>query len=156
MSREHGDIDVSTLRPLLPVLLGRLPRTLVPFAAMSGRVRPLFQHLDDPLLHNIWVHDHLTRRWVLQINLENGDDEHWAYRRHPDITLPWHRAVQPVDGVPTGSPATQLLWKAKSPRAVDEHDRAVTHLSAEDQAWLQHSIRTAHPDSPWALRHTDT
>ncbi|MFC0506404.1 nucleotidyltransferase domain-containing protein [Micromonospora costi] len=151
-SRHHGDIDVSTLRPALPALLDGMSARFRPFAAMNGRLLPLPEHLDDPALHNIWLHDKNRDRWVLQINLEDGDETVWRYRRDPRITLPWSRAVALVRGIPTGTPATQLLWKSRDPRPRDEHDLTISHgvLRAEDRRWLREAIRTAHPQSPWA------
>ncbi|SCG38409.1 nucleotidyltransferase domain-containing protein [Micromonospora inositola] len=152
VSRRHGDIDVSSLRPALPALLSSLPTRLRPFAAMSGHLLPLGEHLDDPELHNIWIHDEDGDRFVLQINLEDGDESVWRYRRDPRITLRWSSAVATVCGVPTGTPATQLLWKARSPRPQDEHDLNVAHglLRPDEHRWLLRAIRTAHPRSPWA------
>jgi hypothetical protein len=150
-TRSHGDIDVSTVRSDLQRLLAVLPAPLEPVAAMSGRLRPLVQHVDDPALRNIWVRD--GEHWALQINLEDGDERYWRYRRDPRITLPWNRAIAVVRGVPTGTPATQLLWKSAAPRPCDDADcAAVRHnLSSDDREWLRDAIRTAHPDSPWAL-----
>ncbi|MET7963892.1 nucleotidyltransferase domain-containing protein [Micromonospora zamorensis] len=152
VSRRHGDIDVSTLRPALPAMLGSVPAHLRPFAAMSGRLLPLMEHLDDPELHNIWLHDEDRDRFVLQINLEEGDESVWRYRRDPRIALPWSSAVANVRGVPTGTPATQLLWKARDPRPQDEHDLSVADglLLPKQRRWLRMAIRIAHPHSPWA------
>jgi hypothetical protein len=112
-TRPHGDIDVSTLRPALPALLDTISAPLRPFAAMNGSLVPLADHLDDPDLHNIWVRDDDRDRFILQINLEDGAESGWRYRREPRITLPWDRAVVLVRSVPTGTPATQLLGKSK-------------------------------------------
>lgn len=151
-SRPHGDIDISTLRPALPALLGAMPVQLRPFAAMGGQLLPLADHLDDPEAHNIWVYDQGRDRFVLQINLEDGDEAVWRYRREPRITLPWDSAVALACSVPTGTPATQLLWKSRYPRPQDEHDLSVAHgiLRPEERRWLRESVRSAHPQSPWA------
>jgi hypothetical protein len=150
-TRTHGDIDVSTLRSGVQQLLAVLPTGLEPVAAMSGELRRLADHVDDPALRNIWVRD--GEHWVLQINVEDGDERCWRYRRDPRITLPWDRAVADVRTVPTGTPATQLLWKSAAPRPCDDADcAAVRHvLSGDERDWLRGAIRTAHPDSPWAL-----
>lgn len=133
-------------------MLGSVPAHLRPFAAMSGRLLPLMEHLDDPELHNIWLHDEDRDRFVLQINLEEGDESVWRYRRDPRIALPWSSAVANVRGVPTGTPATQLLWKARDPRPQDEHDLSVADglLLPKQRRWLRMAIRIAHPHSPWA------
>jgi hypothetical protein len=150
-TRDHGDIDISTLRADLAGVLAVLPARLRPAAAMNGHLLPLAEHLDDTALHNIWLRDEETDRWVLQVNLEDGDQTSWRYRRDPGICLPWTSAVRVTRSVPTGTPATQLLWKSKAPRPQDEHDLDAAHsaLSAGSRRWLRDAVRTAHPRSPW-------
>jgi hypothetical protein len=153
VSRSHGDIDISTLRPDLPVLLGALPGHLEPFAAMAGQLYPLASRLDDPDLHNIWLRDKRHGRWVLQLNIEAGDRAAWRYRRDPRITLRWDLAVRDVGAIPTGSPAAQLLWKSPRPRPQDDADLALalSALPVAERRWLAEAIRTAHPSSPWIM-----
>ncbi|MEU1885057.1 hypothetical protein ABZ491_06170 [Micromonospora rifamycinica] len=150
--RPHGDIDVSTLRPVLPTLLRALPAGLRPFAARRGHLSPLAERPDDPEVHNIWVYDTGRDRFVLQINVEDGDGSGWRYRRDPRINLPWEAAVGWVDGVPTGTPVTQLLWKSRDPCPRDEHDLDVAHrlLGPAQRRWLRAAVRRAHPHSPWS------
>lgn len=151
VTRAHADIDISALRPTLTAVLHVLPAHLEPFAAIQGRLHPLASRIDDPTLRNIWLRDETSGHWVLQVNLEDGDEEVWRYRREPRLTLPWAAAVRQVGGVPTGSPATQLLWKSPCPRPKDDADLAVTlaHLPPGERAWLAEAIQLAHPSSPW-------
>jgi hypothetical protein len=60
-------------------------------------------------------------------------------------------AVDLVDGIPTGSLVTQLLWKSVSPRPEDgiDLDAALTLMSTAQLDWLRESITRAHPYSPW-------
>lgn len=149
-TRPHGDIDVSVVRAEWARLIAELPSHLEPYAAIDGNLLALADWADSPRLRNIWLRDSRTDRWVLQVNIEEGDAA-WRYRRQPWIELSWHSAVRIVRGVPTGSPATQLLWKSPSPRPRDDADLDVTLpvLSSDDRAWLLQSIRLAHPSSPW-------
>ena len=151
VSRSHADIDISTLRPALPALLGTLPGQLEPFAAIDGHLHPLATRLDDPDLHNIWLRDTRHGRWVLQVNIETGDQVAWHYRRNPRIALPWDLAVRDVAAIPTGTPATQLLWKSARPRPQDDADLglALGILPAAERHWLAQAIHAAHPSSPW-------
>jgi hypothetical protein len=151
VSRSHGDIDISTLRSALPALLGYLPGHLEPFGAMDGHLYPLAAHLNDPDLHNIWLRDERHGRWVLQLNIEAGDQAAWRYRRDPRVSLPWNLAVRGVGGIPTGSPAAQLLWKSPQPRPQDDADLALAlgFLPVADRRWLAEAIHMAHPSSPW-------
>jgi hypothetical protein len=151
VSRSHADIDISTLRPALPALLGSFPGHLEPFAAMDGHLWALASRLNDPGLHNIWLRDTRRDRWVLQVNIEAGDQAAWRYRRDPRIALPWDRAVRGVAAIPTGTPATQLLWKSPRPRPQDDADLALAldTLPAAERHWLAEAIHAAHPSSPW-------
>jgi hypothetical protein len=151
VTRSHGDIDVSTLRPELPTVLGSLPGHLEPFAAVDGYLHPLTSRVDDSDVHNVWLRDERCGRWVFQVNVEAGDQGVWRYRRDPRIALPWERAVRCVSGVPTGFPAVQLLWKSPRPRPEDDADlaSALKVLSAGERHRLAEAMRTAHPCSPW-------
>jgi hypothetical protein len=151
VTRTHGDIDISTIRDDLPEVIGALPDRLAPFAAMDGHLFPLSARAADPGLHNIWVQHVTSGRWALQINIEDGDATSWRYRRYPQISTTWDFAVRVLNGVPTGSPATQLLWKSQAPRPQDDADlaSAIGKLPERERRWLAHAIRSAHPSSPW-------
>lgn len=145
-----ADLDISVLRENLNALL----ETLKPahaWAAINGHLKPLAAHLEDPRLHNIWLTETDGHAFVLQINIETGSSEGWTYRRCPSISLPWDRGIRRVHGLPTGTPATQLLWKAKDPRPRDTIDFAASLclLNGEDRRWLARSVTTAHRESPW-------
>jgi hypothetical protein len=152
VSRPHADIDISTVPAALPAVLGSLPGHLEPFAAIGGHLYPLASRLHDPGLHNIWLRDRRHGRcWVLQLNIEAGDQAAWRYRRDPRITLPWDLAVRDIAGIPTGAPAAQLLWKSPHPRPQDNADLALALgvLTTAERYWLAAAIHTAHPSSPW-------
>ena len=151
ISRSHADIDISTIRPGLPTLLGSLPGYLEPLAAVDGHLYPLASRIDDPDLHNIWLRDERHGRWVLQLNVEAGDQAAWRYRRDPRIALTWDLAVRDIAGIPTGSPAAQLLWKSPQPRPRDDADLAFALgiLPVAERRWLGEAIQMAHPSSPW-------
>src|SRR3954452_20338766 len=76
VSREHHDIDISTLRSGLAALIRRLPVGMQLFAAADGQLLPLDDQPDRVVdSHNIWVHNAELDRFVMQINLESGDEE---------------------------------------------------------------------------------
>lgn len=79
--------------------------------------------------------------------------EAWRYWRFPRVTLPWERAVSFVDPLPTGSLATQLLFKSRRQQAKDNQDLAAAwpFVPEADREWLVKAVRLAHPDSPWLL-----
>jgi hypothetical protein len=150
-TREHGDIDVSVLRADWPVLAAALPARLGPFAAVDGELSPLPGGPAPGAVHNIWIRDAGSGSWVLQVNLEEGDERVWRYRRDPSVSRAWSRAVESVGDLPVGNPAVQLLWKATAPAPEDAADLAAVlpALTSEDLAWLAGAVARAHPDSPW-------
>ncbi|OIH97581.1 nucleotidyltransferase domain-containing protein [Curtobacterium sp. MCBA15_001] len=157
VTREHGDVDVSVTRGHLPSFLSTLPVSLRPFAAQDGWLTPLDELPSLAGVVNVWCRDDRSGRWSLQVNAEVGDDASWVYRRDSAVTLPWSDAVLVVDGVRTVAPQVQLLWKSRSPTATDEDDRrqVMPRLGPAAAEWLARSIRTAHPDSPWAADPAD-
>jgi hypothetical protein len=153
-TRPHGDIDVSVLRADWQALARALPPTLEAHAALGGEIFPLPGGPTFDSIRNIWVADTRLRRWVLQVNLEEGDQSHWRYRRHAAIHRRWPDAVIRRQGVPIVNPAVQLLWKARDPVAKDEADFAAVEpfLAADDRLWLAGAVAAAHPLSPWLGR----
>ncbi len=150
-TREHGDIDVSVLRADWTVLAAALPARLEPFAAVDGELSPLPGGPAPNAVHNIWIRGADTGRWVLQVNLEEGDDRVWRYRRDPTVSRAWSHVVGSVGDLPVGNPAVQLLWKAVAPVPKDAADltAVLPALTLEDRAWLAGAVARAHPDSPW-------
>jgi hypothetical protein len=62
--------------------------------------------------------------------------------------------VLDVDGIPTGAPEVQLVWKALRPRPEDDLDKdaVLPELSAEARAWYERSILSVHPHSSWSIQ----
>lgn len=85
--------------------------------------------------------------------MEDGSDRAWLYRRDSRLQLPWDAAVLDLDGIPTGAPEVQLVWKALRPRPEDDLDKdaVLPHLSEEKRSWWQRAILTIHPHSTWAI-----
>ncbi|SLF57819.1 Uncharacterised protein [Mycobacteroides abscessus subsp. bolletii] len=149
--RPHNDLDISVLSDGLRPLLNTLnDNAFQVWEAADGHLKQLDVH-DWPKSRNIWLSVDAGARFVLQINIEDGDEHHWIYPRFPLIHLAWRDAVTVVDGIPTGSVATQLLWKAREPRSIDDIDFETSwpSLTAKQRNWLRASIHRAHPHSPW-------
>ncbi len=148
VTRHHGDIDVSTTPDDLLNVVHMFDGHAVPYAAVAGQLMPWHP---GSSARNLWLRARATGWFMLQVNVEDGTRDFWRYRRKPSVSLAWRDAVIVVGGVPTGAPATQLLWKSSAPTAKDEADRReVLHLlRREERAWLRAAIAAAHPDSPW-------
>jgi hypothetical protein len=61
--------------------------------------------------------------------------------------------VLDIDGIPTGAPEVQLVWKALRPRPEDgtDMDAVVAELSDEARAWYEKAILSIHPHSTWSI-----
>jgi len=119
----------------------------------DGDVQAWADASEDEDLQPVRILDDTSRTWVLQVNVEDGIDRAWVYRRDPRLQLPWDRAVLDVEGIPTGAPEVQLVWKALRPRPEDVLDRnaIVPALSDEARAWYERAILSIHPHSSWSI-----
>ncbi|MEV4737519.1 MULTISPECIES: hypothetical protein [unclassified Microbacterium] len=94
-----------------------------------------------------------STEWVLQVNVEDGGERAWVYKRDPRLQLPWDRAVRDIGGVPTGAPEVQLVWKALRPRPEDDVDKdaVLAALDPDARAWYEQAILSIHPHSTWSI-----
>jgi hypothetical protein len=102
-TREHGDTDVSVLRTDWSALAAVLPARLEPFAASDGELFTMPGGPAPSAVHNIWIRDAGTGRWVLQVNLEEGDERAWRYRRDPSVSRAWERVFRSGGDLPVGN-----------------------------------------------------
>lgn len=114
--RERTNIDVSAMAGDVPALLGDLQGLLSAWTDVDGTLVPLADAPAEADLSSVEIHDDERGVWVLRVHGEDGAPKAWLYRRDPRLQLPWDKAVIDVDGVPTGAPAVQLIWKALRPR----------------------------------------
>lgn len=151
--RERENIDVSTVAGDLRALLRSLPEHLSAWTDVDGRLVPLAEATEEADLSAVDVHDNELGAWVLRVHGEDGAPKAWLYRRDPRLQLPWDKAVIDVDGVPTGAPAVQLVWKALRPRPEDEVDKdaVLPELSEDERAILETALLRIHPHSSWAI-----
>ncbi|MDR6144085.1 hypothetical protein QE375_003639 [Microbacterium foliorum] len=153
--RPRTNIDVSVIAADLVALLSVLPSGFSAWAPGEGEddVVPLAEVSPDTDPQPLLVRDDADGSWVLQINVEDGTDRAWVYKRDPRLQLPWERAVLDLDGVPTGAPEVQLVWKALRPRPEDELDKdAVVAVLPDDvRSWYERAILSIHPHSTWSI-----
>ncbi|WP_062318541.1 nucleotidyltransferase domain-containing protein [Demequina maris] len=151
--RERENIDVSTTAADLGALLDALPQTCSAWVPDGDAVMPIADAAQDAALQPVLVWDDDAAAWVLRINVEDGAPRVWVYRRDARLQLPWERAVLDVDGIPTGAPEVQLVWKCFSPRPEDDADKdaVLPRLSGEARAWWERALLTVHPHSSWTI-----
>lgn len=151
--RALGNIDISTTPADRDAVIGSFPKSYSAWTMFDGARIPWSDAPRDADLGAIDVHDDVAGAWVLRINVEDGTDRAWVYRRDARLQLPWERAVLDLDGIPTGAPEVQLVWKALRPRPEDDLDKAavVPLLSDEARTWWERAILTIHPHSSWSI-----
>lgn len=158
--------DISVVAGDLPALIAGLPpgcsAWIVPGRTddrEADKMQPFAEVAGEADLQSVLIHDDARGAWVLKINVEDGtqgspgDAGWWIYKRDPRLQLPWDRAVIDLDGIPTGAPEIQLVWKALRPRPADDIDKdaVVPELSDEARAWYERSILSIHPHSSWSI-----
>ncbi|MEJ1922841.1 nucleotidyltransferase domain-containing protein [Microbacterium sp. KHB019] len=153
--RERTNIDVSVLAADLAALVASLPAGYSAWAP-SGEDDEIVVFEDAPQdadLQPVLIRDDAKDAWVLQVNAEDGAPRAWVYKRDPRLTLPWDRAVLDVDGIPTGAPEVQLVWKALRPRSEDtaDKDAVLPHLDEAAVSFYETALLRIHPHSTWAI-----
>lgn len=153
--RPRVNTDVSVVAADLGALVTALPAGYSAWAPAGEdeALVPFAEAPEDADLHPVLVHDDARGAWVLQIDAEDGAPRAWVYKRDPRLQLPWDRAVLDLDGIPTGAPEVQLVWKALRPRPDDDIDKdaVLPELSDEARAWYERAILSIHPHSTWSI-----
>lgn len=153
--RPRPNIDVSVVAADLSGLVVSLPEGFSAWAPANegDEMIPILDAATDADLQPVLVRDDAKGAWVLQINVEDGVPRAWVYKRDPRLTLPWDRAVLDVDGIPTGAPEVQLVWKALRPRPEDavDKDALVPVLDDEAVSFYETALLRIHPHSTWAI-----
>ncbi len=154
--RPRENIDVSVVPGDLRALVAVLPAARSAWIAAGDAMLALEDAEDaedDADLQPVLIWDDDARAWVLRVNVEDGAPRAWVYRRDARLQLPWDRAVLDLDGVPTGAPEVQLVWKCFSPRPEDDADKeaVLPLLSDEARAWWERALLTVHPHSSWTI-----
>lgn len=153
--RERANIDVSVIATDLAALVASLPAGFSAWTPVGedDEMMPIGDAPDDADLQPVLIRDDSKAAWVLQVNAEDGAPRAWVYKRDPRLTLPWDRAVLDIDGIPTGAPEVQLVWKALRPRPEDDVDKTavVAELSDEARTWYEKAILSIHPHSNWSI-----
>lgn len=153
--RERENIDVSVIAADLADLVTNLPDGFSAWAPSGhdDEVVPFVEAPTDTDLQPVLIRDDAMDAWALQVNVEDGAPRAWVYKRDPRLTLPWDRAVHDVDGIPTGAPEVQLVWKALRPRPEDtiDKDAVLPSLSDEAVSFYETALLRIHPHSTWAI-----
>lgn len=151
VSREHADIEIAIFRDDQEALRRHLVRWR--FEKATGGLRvpwELEEWLVAPV-HELHGWPEGTPGPALEILLNERIGEDWVYRRNPAVRRRAAEIGGRSLGVPYLRPEIVLLYKAKSPRPVDEQDfnAVVGRLDAEGRAWLHRALKICHPGHHW-------
>ncbi|GAA3939798.1 nucleotidyltransferase domain-containing protein [Microbacterium soli] len=152
--RPRRNIDVSVVARDLAALVGSLPDGFSAWIETEDDALVALTAADaDADVQAVRILDDTAEAWVLQVNVEDGAPRAWVYKRDPRLTLPWASAVLDVDGVPTGAPEVQLVWKALRPRPEDDIDKdaVLPRLDERARSWYERAILSIHPHSSWSI-----
>jgi aminoglycoside-2''-adenylyltransferase len=149
--REHGDVDVSVWRGDWSRIGPHVVDALEVHVAKDGVLTPLAEWEVTDEVRNLWARERDGGPWRVQVNLEDGDDARWRYRRDERVTRDWSDVIWHHGALPFVNPAVQLLWKARDVTAKDQFDfdAVAPRLPAVERAWLAEAIALAHPGSRW-------
>jgi len=152
-TREHEDLEIAVLREDFPSVRRALAGYRIHVVVGEAEVRQLGHDEDPPAgSYQNWVLDPQANAWRMDVMLEPGDADTWAFRRDPAIRAPRATMVaRTPEGIPYLRPAGVLLFKAKAARPKDEHDLAVCRPLMDERArsWLAESLQHAHPGHRW-------
>ncbi|MEL4503522.1 hypothetical protein AAEX63_01145 [Luteococcus sp. H138] len=148
---DRQDLDLSTAAGDLRPLCVSLPDGVTVWADLDGALLPLADVPDDADLQRALWHE--NGAWVAELHVEDGAPKAWLYRRDPRLQMPWDKATIDIDGIPTGAPEVQLLWKALRPNPRDDADLAAVlpTLTDRQRSWLETALLRIHPHSSWAI-----
>ena len=151
--RPRTNIDVSVTAGDLAGLVAALPSGVSAWASVDGAAVPFDEAPENADLQPVLVRDDASGATILQINAEDGAPRAWVYKRDPRLQLSWVEAVIDLDGVPTGAPQVQLVWKALRPRSEDtlDKDAVLPTLSPEAVAFYETALLRIHPHSTWSI-----
>ena len=154
-TRPHADVDVALFRG--DQFLLRQHFAGWTFSKVLGGVLERWQEEEwlHPPTHEVHARSGDQPPITLEFLLNERTGGRWVFRRNPEVSCPLDRVIlRSGAGLPVLCPAVVLLYKAKTPRTVDELDFTMVRgsLDGEQLTWLRSALRTCHPRHPWLAR----
>jgi hypothetical protein len=100
----------------------------------------------------LWVREHATAPWLLDIQLNPGGPSRWVFKRDSSVALPLDHATWIAgDGFRYLRPELVLAHKVRLARDTDDRDLAVTVplLDADATGWLRDFVTRSDPTHRW-------
>ncbi|MDR0242742.1 MAG: hypothetical protein LBJ65_14170 [Burkholderia sp.] len=151
-TREHDDLEFTILREDFSRF--RLALDDLTFCtAHAGIVEELPENQDGTSeVMQFWGFDPAAECWRVDMMIEPGTREWWAYKRDPSFKRPRIEMVmRTADGIPYLNPSAVLLFKARDCRPKDQQDfdRTLPTLPASERRWLKDCMDVLHPGNEW-------
>jgi hypothetical protein len=152
-TREHSDLEFTILRENSSTFR-RAFSDLEFYTAHAGVVASLPVDRDPPTaVMQFWGFDRAAECWRIDMMIEPGTEEFWAYKRDPSFKRPRAEMVMTTaDAIPYLNPSAVLLFKARDRRPKDQQDfeTALPKLPVIERAWLKGCLDALHPGNEWA------
>ncbi|VBB16705.1 nucleotidyltransferase domain-containing protein [Burkholderia stabilis] len=152
-TREHDDLEFTILRQDFSRFRQAFS-DLEFYTAHAGVVEKLPENQDvPPDVMQFWGFDRAAESWRVDMMIEPGTPEWWAYKRDPSFKRPRAEMVmRTAGGIPYLNPSAVLLFKARDRRFKDQQDfdRALPKLPVSERAWLKGCLDALHPGNEWA------
>lgn len=150
--REHADIDIGVFRHDLAAVIAHFSERFHVWAAGDGALKPVTCVRDVPSwAGELWIREHATAPWLLDVKLTEDRDGKWVYQRDPSLALPLSEATWEARGIRFLRPELVILFKAAEASPRDEADLVATlpWLDAAGRHRCADLISRQHPDHPW-------
>jgi len=155
-TRSHADVDVAILRRDQRTFRERLGSWDVQIAHHGAFIPwKRGEEITTPAHHEAWARETPDGPWRIELLLEESEGARWTYRRDRRIGLNIADLGRTDErGIPFLRPEVTLLYKAKSPRPVDETDflYLLPRLDVAQRSWLSAAIYTFEPTHRWLDR----
>ncbi|MFC0433612.1 sucrose phosphorylase domain-containing protein [Kutzneria buriramensis] len=150
--REHGDIDIGVFERDVYAVIAHFSRRFHVWAVGDGAMKPVRDASQLPSwTDGLWVREHATAPWLLDIQLTGDRDGKWVYPGDSTLAMPLTEATWEARGIRYLRPELVLLFKAGEASARDETDLVATlpWLDAAGRHRCADLIRQQHPAHPW-------
>jgi hypothetical protein len=151
-TRPHEDIDVGIFRKDTLSVCASLSEWEF-FEAREGSLTRLAARMAPrEAVNSLWSRRLNKCEWELELMLDEGGGDSWAFRRNAKIERSLDCAIHhSADGIPYLAPEIQLLYKSKAIRSKDQidFDTVVDRMDKDARAWLRRSIATMDRSHAW-------
>lgn len=154
VTRAHKDIDLSIARGRQLEARGYLKaRGWSLEKAHEGRLTAWEDgEVLSPPFHAVWCRNGAHDPDFVELMLDEIDEERFAFRRDPTVTLPRGRmSFKTETGVPVLAPEMVLLYKSSAAEDyADDFRNASGALDARARAWLKDALARVYVHHAWA------